>query len=621
MSFSTKTIYLGVITSLLPIMAQADCVELDAAGSAVLCTGADPDGYVSVFPGVNVQVFGQVFSPADALALFGPGPTVTNMGSIQGTDDGIFAPTNLSLTNVGTVFAGAGAAVATTSGAEIDNFGTLTGAAGEAITSLLDLNLSNLAGKIESIAGAETISAGTNALIVNSAGGQITSNIGTAVHASFHLDLQNRATSNITSKTGTAVEAGSFAAMTNSGTIDGFLGGVSLGMSSNLTNQLLGRIKSSLGPTIEGSGRVTITNRAGATIENERIGPAILLRQADGSLVTNGGTIEANDGPVLDLGASGSLRFENEFSGEVVNRLGDGVLVRAGQFDLRNAGLIRTEGDAVRQTGGMLDMTNETNGRIISDAATAIVAEDTLITNRKTAVIEGEQTAIRLSGGTINNEGHIEARDVGRTGTAIVVERSADDVTVNNRGEIAGTTGIRFDARHAGDRRIHNAGRILAGTGPAIDFASGLGHSILLLEDESEISGNVIFGGSDDELRIFDISSRKLIDGFFDGGAGYDRLIFSGTYEAADFLSFAFFDQFTVGIDFRTERGDVLFGTFRNFELFEFGGVEKSFAELRAMNVAPVPLPAALPMLLAGLALLRLLAGRRSRQAHNAAFR
>ena len=47
--------------------------------------------------------------------------------------------------------------------------------------------------------------------------------------------------------------------------------------------------------------------------------------------------------------------------------------------------------------------------------------------------------------------------------------------------------------------------------------------------------------------------------------------------------------------------------TFRNFELFDVAGTSLSMADLQNMTApptAPVPLPAALPMLLAGIATL-----------------
>ena len=184
----------------------------------------------------------------------------------------------------------------------------------------------------------------------------------------------------------------------------------------------------------------------------------------------------------------------------------------------------------------------------------------------------------------------------------------APSLMIENLGTIVGGVGINHDLASVAVQTIVNEGTIEGTQGTAILFAPGQGASTLTLRGESRIIGDVLFGGASDTLIVEDITSGLLINSVFDGGLGDDLVDFTG-FELGDVLLTALMGDI-LRVDLEAGNGDRLMGEFRGFETFRFaGGPELTQSELS--QVAPIPLPGTLPLILAGLGGLAALRRRR----------
>jgi len=134
-----------------------------------------------------------------------------------------------------------------------------------------------------------------------------------------------------------------------------------------------------------------------------------------------------------------------------------------------------------------------------------------------------------------------------------------------------------------------------------VELAPTQGDSSLLLSGDSQIYGDVIFGGGDDQLTVDGLTSGLLSDGVFDGGAGSNSVLFSD-FDLADLLSFDVTDDL-IGLSLGLMNNGLLSGQFRNFDTWFFadeGGF--STEELANRFSASVPAPSTAPLLALGLA-------------------
>lgn len=184
-------------------------------------------------------------------------------------------------------------------------------------------------------------------------------------------------------------------------------------------------------------------------------------------------------------------------------------------------------------------------------------------------------------------------------------DRAAGPLTIINEGYIEGVRAIGTGETSTSGITIENSGTLRGRSDTAIELADGQGESSLLLTGNSEIFGDVIFGGGDDALTVDGLSATSglLSDGIFDGGAG-DNSVFFNDYVVSDLLSFEVIDDL-IDLSFEFMDNSVLSGEFRNFSTWIFSNEESfSTAQLadRFMSANPVPTPATLPLLALGLA-------------------
>lgn len=567
----------------------------------------DQAGVISSLSGVTIRA-------GSGLSFTNTGSTVTNLS----TGGAISADDGANIINLGgEILSAADTAIAVTTNGTISNAAgsLISSTEGAAITAQSGVEITNTASTIESLNSEPTIRAGISATIRNQPDGRISSLAGTTIGANALLDLRNGPLATISNTLGKAVDAGLSATVRNSGTISGRLGGVELNASSSLFNDLGGRINSEFGPTVLGNGTVRIHNSANALIHNTGDGASVELRTPDKAELINRGEVRSARGPTVEIGSGGDALIDNGFGAEIRSDADGSIVTRAAETTIENEGDIRADATAIHQTGGArVDLFNRATGRIESTSGAAVDVRDGRYVNETRGVISGYSEGLVASAGRLENSGRIEARDT-RDGVGVRVGAGAEDMEIINDGEIVGVTGALLSDANSGRHLVDNAGRIEGTGGTAIAFGSAHDRSTLQLRGESEIFGDVLFGASDDFLDIFDIASGSLItDGLFDGGAGIDTLSFASSYLASDFTSFDFVDELSVGITVTAEDGQSLYGLFRNFDTFLIGGTERSYSELHetfSAPVAPVPIPAALPMLLAGLGALGWAARRR----------
>jgi hypothetical protein len=248
-------------------------------------------------------------------------------------------------------------------------------------------------------------------------------------------------------------------------------------------------------------------------------------------------------------------------------------------------------------------------------------------------LIQGSDDGIDVDEGTITNYagGQIiskpSATDVARAGNAI----DADDVLqdpaiapasqaqagllrIVNEGLIKGPRAISADANRQGRIEVENSGTLEGVDTAAVDFALGMKSSMVKLSGASRVLGSVLMTNGTDTLEIESLTSGILIENItegmiavFDGRAGDDHV---------DLSSYSLSDIVSLGIDGNAAflslltTGGLVHGTFLNFEFWKVGKATYSTAELAELR--PVPVPAGLPFLGAGLAGLWFMRRRRA---------
>ncbi|MEP6020146.1 MAG: VPLPA-CTERM sorting domain-containing protein [Paracoccaceae bacterium] len=331
----------------------------------------------------------------------------------------------------------------------------------------------------------------------------------------------------------------------------------------------------------DGGSNVSVTNEAGATIEARR--QAVRAgTDTPGASVVNDGTIISTEGRALQL---------RSFGASVINRgdlIGAEEVVEArGDFFLENHGTIRlidpsiTDEDGVQLSGGEVQ-----NFGFISGSDDGVDLDEGLIVNHAGATILSTAP-------DTNDNGGIDIDEIYDDGVS--PERAPTGVTIVNDGTIEGPNAINTDVAAMSSLTLTNRGVLRGRGGTAINLAPDMGDSILNLEGTSEVFGDVLFGSGDDTVSVTNISSGFLSTGFFDGDLGFDTAAFASTL--ADFQEFTVSGT-QVDLSFLS-NGDLISATFLNFESWFVGGTTYTTAAFEeAVNA--VPLPASLPLLLAG---------------------
>ncbi|MFN3642643.1 MAG: VPLPA-CTERM sorting domain-containing protein [Gemmobacter sp.] len=367
------------------------------------------------------------------------------------------------------------------------------------------------------------------------------------------------------------------------------------GTGSNLTVVNAGAITSaSRGIHITGgTGGFTLTNEAGATITAVRQAVRTLNALAlPNSTVTNHGTITSTGDRAIQLRGPGARVFNY---GDLFG--GDEVIEARQGFTLYNEGTIvaaptTTDADGVQFASGTV-----VNHGLISGTDDGIDVDEGSIFNGATGIIRARMGG---AGSGIDIDPFYEPTDPADN-------RRSGDLSIVNEGLIEGPRAIGSDD-HAQNRiTVTNRGTLMGGTGTAIAFAPLQGDSSVTNEMNGIIIGDVIFGAGNDVFGLAALGMNAAIRGVIDGGAGLDTVRLD--YSLADIL----------GFDVTGNRVDLLLAltprqtfdaTFLNFEAWSVGGIDYTTAELRAA-LAPVPLPAGLPLMALGLGGLALLRRRR----------
>jgi hypothetical protein len=222
-----------------------------------------------------------------------------------------------------------------------------------------------------------------------------------------------------------------------------------------------------------------------------------------------------------------------------------------------------------------------------------------------------QQDAIDIDSGEIINEatGVIESE----ANAGIDFDGSTIASTITNRGRISGTTGILVDkgqddplAANTAAQIMENYGIIEGSDGLAVDV--GAGNDVLSLFGGSTLIGGIDMGDDDDTLNLFDDLAGQIAGGkVLDGGAGVDLVDFKNLTVAAVLRAWGNARVFNMIVK---TPGSSYSVALTNWEGYRFG--DEVFDRSQIAAVAPVPLPAAGLMMLAGLGGLAALRRRRA---------
>ncbi len=378
------------------------------------------------------------------------------------------------------------------------------------------------------------------------------------------------------------------------------------------------------GTIIGGDRGIRLQNDAhNFTLINQATAEIFAVRQAvrldeefalENAHITNYGLIESSEGRAIQSRGPGTT---------VINygtlRGNEEVIEAREDFYLENYGTIALHGlswDADTRTWTNTGATSDEDGvqfasgevhnyGVILGTDDGIDIDEGLVHNYATGVIISTGSADDpLNGGSGIDIDPFFEPTVGEV-------RTAGPLTIINEGYIEGVSAIGADEASTAEITIENSGTLVGRGGNAIELAPNQGNSSLLLTGNSEIIGNVIFGSGDDTLIIdgLNLTSGLLSTGFFDGGLGYNSVIFND-FSLSNILSIDMTDAL-IYMSFGIANNELFSGSFTNFSSWTFG-IDGTFSTSALLsqfsNPSAVPLPAALPLFAFGL--LGLWAGR-----------
>ncbi len=408
------------------------------------------------------------------------------------------------------------------------------------------------------------------------------------------------------------------------------------------------------GLTVENEGVIRSGDRAihllggggGFTLINKEDGQIFARRQAVRSendlllpnvTVENYGLIQSDDGRAVQMRGPGFtlMNFGTLRGGEEV------VEARLG-VDIVNHGLIALNGlewdpverkatdngatedeDGVQFASGTLN-----NHGVILGTDDGVDIDEGLIHNHRSGVI------VSVSPGA----GHgIDIDEYLQLGNESFNDIRPGPLTIVNEGLIRGPKAIAADEAADQELIVRNSGRLVGSSGLAIDLAANMGDTEITLFGESVVLGDIAFGGAGvntlilgpfdagarfaGEVRAKDIdlglAQMRLDQGFgaVEGSLAYDPdrpadMMSTGYHvdlsalAIGDMLAFLLVEDL-FRLDVRAGDAGRISFSFRNPTGFLFDGEKygsRDFAAfLKESGVAPIPLPAAGWLLLAGL--------------------
>lgn len=373
----------------------------------------------------------------------------------------------------------------------------------------------------------------------------------------------------------------------------------------------------------DGATGFTLNNLADGQIFARR--QAVRLDNGDGlndATIVNDGLIESTDGRAIQSRHPGTKITNNG-----ILRGGEEVVEGREDFTIENRGTIALNGldwDAENRIWTNSGATTDEDGVQFAsgraDNYGVILGTDDGI-DIDEGVIHNHAAGVIVSTGAFDDPSNGGSGiDVDATfGPSTGEDRPAGPLEIINEGYIEGINAIGTDPggdgepSSASELTITNSGTLVGRSGTAIQMTPTQGNSRLTLTGDSQIFGDVIFGGGDDLLTVGDVTSGPLINSIFDGGAGDNTVTF--TELALGDVTSARFGTEQISLSLTTGDGAIS-GDFRNFGFWQFGSDDAlTTSALRSAlpQAVVVPLPAGLPLLvtaLGGLAWLRRRTGR-----------
>lgn len=407
------------------------------------------------------------------------------------------------------------------------------------------------------------------------------------------------------------------------------------------------------GASIDGDSRDAIkTEGTGVTVEN--LG-TLTTDDGDG-IQLESGTDAAN--PVVAINR-GTIDVDSTGSGGEVKgvNVGDFALVENyGDITATGADSEGINGDdnvtVILHSGSTIGADDKTID--LKDNATVTISDGALVTSANEAVETGDDALIMIGDAdiiatddafnpserlTLTNMGRIRAEDgdgidldsgtiTNGAGAEITSENSSgidydasdEEVsTVNNSGLIRGVVGIEVELGSAEDdaneksQVVNNFnGGTVQGTG-GMAMVLGAGNDTVNLFGGSTVIGDVMLGDDDDMLALSGFGEDGglfgLAGNLYDGGMGNDMAVINSAFEAIlaatkvdEVFSFTFADG--------TESWAASFTNFEIYKFFNGDDIVSYTGDEIVGAMTPVPLPAAVWMMLAALGGLGV-AGRR----------
>lgn len=337
-----------------------------------------------------------------------------------------------------------------------------------------------------------------------------------------------------------------------------------------------------------GADGATILNFAGATISSDDI--AIEAENDDNVadvFIENDGLIQSTGGRAIQSRGPGTTVFNSE-TGMIIGA--EEVIEARVDFTLENRGTIMIgdptvdDEDGVQFSSGRVD-----NYGLIQGSDDGIDVDEGTIVNHLGGIIQTRPPVGESGGNGIDADEELQDPVGG--------DMPAGLLTVQNAGYIEGASAIGVDEDRTAAINVINSGTLRGTTGVAIGFNGKMDASMVEIFDASMIFGDVLLTDSDDTVTIGALSSGQFTDTFFDARGGTDTVLLAD-YTLDDVRRFVVSGSSAM-LTLATLGGSVT-GEFRNFEFWTVGNTTYSTEGLSA--VAPIPLPAGLPLLGAGLA-------------------
>jgi hypothetical protein len=377
---------------------------------------------------------------------------------------------------------------------------------------------------------------------------------------------------------------------------------------------------------------------------------AIALTGA-GTTIENNGIIDSGDRAIHAIGGGGGLTVNNNASGVITSRrqtIRTENALNLPNVTVNNEGLIESQdGRAIQARGTGLTVINSgtiTGGEEVIEGRMGVRIENTGTIRLRDGV--EDEDGVQFAEGTVINSGLIQgsddgidvdeglirnlaggriisapaATDTARAGNGIDADEITQDpvngdrtvgvLRIVNEGLIEGPRAIGSAVDRPAAINIENSGTLRGVDTAAVDLFVGMDGSSLLLTGNSQIFGSVLMTDNDDAVSLGDLTTSLLManisadmEAVFDGRGGNDTATLD--YGLGDLLRF----------DVAGDRVDLvlaavngpLSGSFLSFETWVVGGRTFAAADLAA-TIAPVPLPAGLPLMavaLGGLVVLR----------------